>query len=71
MVGILCSISCQNQDLFIPGKGCGITTPIKILQKMPENIKDMSCVIIKKENQIDNGPITGMEVRPCNGSRDS
>ena len=41
---------------FIPGKGCGTTTPIKILDKMPADTANMECVIINEEIQIEENP---------------
>ena len=32
---------------YITGKGCGISTPIKYLEEIPENIEGMSCTIIR------------------------
>ena len=38
----------QRDDFwYIPGKGCGISTELKYLSKIPENIDGLSCVIIK------------------------
>ena len=32
---------------YITGKGCGISTPIKYLDEIPDNIDGMSCTIIR------------------------
>ena len=37
----------RNGFWYITGRGCGIDTPIKYLDKIPENIDGMSCVIIQ------------------------
>ena len=43
----------KNGEIFIPGKGCGISTPITFLDIdkldiMPENYKNLTCVVMKK-----------------------
>ena len=37
----------RNGYHYITGKGCGITTPIKYLEEVPDNIQGMSCTIIR------------------------
>ena len=36
---------------FIPGKGCGIKTPIKESSKLPENEEDWPCTKITDEKE--------------------
>ena len=61
MLGILCFLATfaginagetgtlKQRDGFhyITGKGCGISTPIKYLDEIPDNIEGMSCTIIR------------------------
>ena len=42
----------RNGFHYITGKGCGITTPIKYLEEIPENIEGMSCTIIRPKKLI-------------------
>ena len=42
----------RNGYHYITGKGCGISTPIKYLEEIPENIEGMSCTIIRPKKLI-------------------
>ena len=37
---------------YITGKGCGISTPIKYLEEIPESIEGMSCTIIRPKKEV-------------------
>ena len=43
---------------YITGKGCGISTELKYMDKIPENVEKLSCVIIQPkiidQNQNEN-----------------
>ena len=38
----------RDGHTYITGNGCGIKTPMKKLDKIPENIQDFPCSIISK-----------------------
>ena len=38
---------------FFPGKGCGTTTPINILDKIPLDTSNLECVIVNEEVQVE------------------
>ena len=46
---------------YITGKGCGISTPIKYLEEIPENIEGMSCTIIQP-NRVRIGSEKGLNL---------
>ena len=45
---------------YITGKGCGISTPIKYLEEIPENIEGMSCTIIRPKKLTKSQDLEGL-----------
>ena len=46
-------VKLENGDHAITGRGCGILTPIRILNALPDNPEDFQCSIIpKRENLV-------------------
>ena len=46
---------------YITGKGCGISTPIKYLDEIPENIEGMSCIIIRPKKLTKSQDLEGLQ----------
>ena len=45
-------IHLSNGDVAITGRGCGITTPIRMLSSLPDNPEHFQCAIISKHLKI-------------------
>ena len=50
---VLTYFSFLNGMKFFPGKGCGTTTPINILDKIPLDTSNLECVIVNEEMQVE------------------
>ena len=42
----------RENGYFITGKGCGVDTPLKYLNYVPEKLVDFPCTFINMENSI-------------------
>ena len=42
----------RDEGYYITGRGCGLSTPMKYLKEVPQNIDDHQCSFIPKKDTI-------------------